>query len=81
MSQKGNCLDNSVAENFFSILKSELYYAKEKQYKNISELEKDIIGYIDYYNNIRIKLKLKGMSLKCTPKNGHRKVSRQKNGQ
>ena len=62
MSRKGNCLDNSIAENFFSLLKSELYYIKEKEYKNIEDLEKDIIEYIDYYNNRRIKSKLKGMS-------------------
>ena len=62
MSRKGNCLDNSVAENFFGILKSELYYIKEKEYKNIEELEKDIVEYIEYYNNRRIKSKLKGMS-------------------
>lgn len=62
MSRKGNCLDNSVAENFFGILKSELYYVKEKEYKNIEELEKDIIEYIEYYNSKRIKSKLKGMS-------------------
>ena len=62
MSRKGNCLDNSVAENFFGILKSELYYIKEKEYKNIEELENDIIEYIDYYNNRRIKSKLKEMS-------------------
>ena len=62
MSRKGNCLDNSLAENFFGILKSELYYIKEKEYENIEELEKDIVEYIDYYNNRRIKSKLKGMS-------------------
>lgn len=62
MSRKGNCLDNSCAENFFGILKSELYYIKEKEYNNINELEKDIIEYIEYYNNRRIKSKLKGMS-------------------
>ena len=62
MSRKGNCLDNACAENFFGILKSELYYIKEKQYKNIEDLEKDIIEYIDYYNNKRIKCQLKGMS-------------------
>ena len=62
MSRKGNCLDNSIAENFFSLLKSELFYVKEKQYKYIAELENDIIEYIDYYNNRRIKCKLKGMS-------------------
>ena len=60
MSRKGNCLDNSLAENFFGLLKSELFYMKE--YKTIEELEKDIIEYIDYYNNKRIKGKVKGMS-------------------
>lgn len=62
MLRKGNCLDNSCAENFFGILKSELFYPKEKEYKNIEELEKDIKEYIEYYNNSRIKSKLKGMS-------------------
>ncbi len=57
MSRKGNCLDNSLAENFFGLLKSELFYMKE--YKTIEELETDIIEYIDYYNNKRIKGKLK----------------------
>ena len=60
MSRKGNCLDNSCAENFFGILKSELFYLKK--YETIEELEKDIIEYIDYYNNKRIKGKLRGMS-------------------
>ena len=62
MSRKGNCLDNACAENFFGILKSELYYIKEKEYNDINELEKDIIEYIEYYNYRRIKSKLKGMS-------------------
>ena len=62
MSRKGKCLDNACAKNFFGILKSELYYIKEKEYKNINELEKDIVKYIEYYNNKRIKSKLKGMS-------------------
>ena len=60
MSRKGNCLDNSLAEKFFGLLKSELFYMKE--HKTIKKLEKDIIEYIDYYNNKRIKSKLKGMS-------------------
>ena len=60
MSRKGNCLDNSLAENFFGLLKSELFYLKH--YDSIEALEKDIKNYIDYYNNKRIKLKLNGMS-------------------
>ena len=59
MSRKGNCLDNACAENFFGLLKFELYYIKEKEYKSIKELEQDIIEYIDYYNNKRIKSRLK----------------------
>ena len=57
MSRKGNCLDNSCAENFFGLLKSELFYLNK--YKTIEELEKEIIEYIEYYNNKRIKSKLK----------------------
>lgn len=60
MSRKGNCLDNAVIENFFGIIKSELYYLKK--YTSIVELKKDIMDYINYYNNDRIKLNLKGMS-------------------
>ena len=29
MSRKGNCLDNSVMENFFGLLKSELLYLEK----------------------------------------------------
>ena len=61
MSRKGNCIDNGCAENFFGILKSELFYPKEKEYKNLEELEREIEEYIDYYNNRRIKSKLKGI--------------------
>jgi putative transposase len=60
MSRKGNCLDNAIIENFFGILKSELFYLKK--YKSINELKNEIKEYIHYYNNERIKLNLKGMS-------------------
>ncbi|WP_411162012.1 IS3 family transposase [Flavobacterium sp. DG1-102-2] len=60
MSRKGNCLDNAIIENFFGIIKSELFYLKK--YTSINELKKEIIEYIKYYNNDRIKLNLKGMS-------------------
>ncbi len=60
MSRKGNCLDNAVIENFFGIIKSELFYLKK--YKQIEELKEDIKNYIQYYNNDRIKLNLNGMS-------------------
>ena len=60
MSRKGNCLDNSVMENFFGSLKSELLYLEKfDSYEDFISKLKD---YIDYYNTKRIKLKLKGMS-------------------
>jgi putative transposase len=60
MSRKGNCLDNAIIENFFGIIKSELFYLKK--YSSINQLKQEIIEYISYYNNDRIKLNLKGMS-------------------
>jgi Transposase and inactivated derivatives len=60
MSRKGNCLDNSVMENFFGILKSELFYLQK--FESVEELKKSIVEYIDYYNTRRIKVNLKGMS-------------------
>ncbi|UQK52592.1 IS3 family transposase [Faecalibacterium sp. IP-3-29] len=60
MSRKATCLDNAVAENFFGLLKTELFYLEK--FDSIDQLEKAIIDYIDYYNNRRIKLKLNGLS-------------------
>ncbi|KKO47518.1 transposase [Arsukibacterium sp. MJ3] len=60
MSRKGNCLDNAVAENFFGILKTEMYH--NEVFKTADELIENIKEYIDYYNNKRIKQKLKGLS-------------------
>jgi len=60
MSRKGNCLDNSVMENFFGLLKSELLYLQD--FESIEDFKKKLVDYIDYYNNHRIKCKLKGMS-------------------
>ncbi|WP_336691365.1 MULTISPECIES: IS3 family transposase [unclassified Chryseobacterium] len=60
MSRKGNCLDNAVIENFFGTLKSEMFYIKK--FKSITELKKEIKEYINYYNNDRIRLNLKGKS-------------------
>ena len=56
MSRKGNCLDNAVIENFFGLLKSELFYLK-----NFKSVE-DFIKELKYYNTKRIKIKLKGLS-------------------
>lgn len=62
MSRKGNSLDNGMMESFFGILKSEMFYGFEKTFKSLEELKQAIINYIDYYNNKRIKVKLKGLS-------------------
>ena len=62
MSRKGNCLDNSLMENFFGIMKNEMFYGHESEFKTLEELKKAMDDYIIYYNEKRIKLKLKGMS-------------------
>ncbi|HEU9789801.1 TPA: IS3 family transposase [Streptococcus pneumoniae] len=62
MSRKGNSPDNGMMESFFGILKSEMFYGYEKSFQSLKQLEQAIIDYIDYYNNKRIKVKLKGLS-------------------
>ena len=59
MSRKGNCLDNAVIENFFGLLKSELLYLQN--FQSMEHFKQELIDYLDYYNNRRIKAKLKGL--------------------
>lgn len=56
MSRKGNCLDNSVMENFFGLLKNEFYYVNH--FADEQTFLKGLADYIKYYNNNRIKLRL-----------------------
>ena len=59
MSRKGNCLDNAVMENFFGHLKSELLYLQT--FESLEHFKTELVAYLDYYNNRRIKAKLKGL--------------------
>lgn len=59
MSRKGNCLDNAVMENFFGLLKSELFYLQE--FESLKHFKQELVEYLDYYNNTRIKVELKGL--------------------
>ncbi len=56
MSRKENCLDNSVMENFFGILKQEMYSGNT--FYGFNEFKTAIEDYIYYYNNKRIKQSL-----------------------
>ena len=55
MSRRGNCYDNAMAENFFSILKTEcIYRHKPDSFKEANDM---IDRYIHFYNYERIQLK------------------------
>lgn len=56
ISRKGNCLDNSPMENFFGLLKQEVFH--KEVYRSLDELKIKIDHYIYYYNHKRIKKKL-----------------------
>lgn len=60
MSRKGTCADNAAMENFFGLLKQEMYYGEA--IVSYEELKQRIERYIHYYNHERIKQKLAGMS-------------------
>ena len=55
MSRRGNCYDNAMAENFFSILKTECIYRHKPS--TFSEAKDMIDRYIHFYNHERIQLK------------------------
>ena len=57
MSRKGNPYDNALAENFFSILKTECIH--RTKLKTYDEARLIIDEYIHFYNNERIQLKTK----------------------
>ena len=60
MSPKGNYLDNAMMKNFFGLMKNELLYINK--FSSIEDFEEELRKYIWWYNNKRIKLRLKGMS-------------------
>ena len=62
MSRKGNSYDNAPMENFFSVLKREIYDGYV--YRSRQELVQSIEHFIHYYNNDRIREKLGGLSPK-----------------
>ena len=55
MSRRGNCYDNAMAENFFSILKTECIYRHKPA--SFCEANEMIDRYIHFYNHERIQLK------------------------
>ena len=48
-----------MIENFFGLLKSELLYLHE--FNSMEHFMQELLVYLDYYNNRRIKAKLKGL--------------------
>ena len=75
MSRKGNSPDNGMMESFFGILKSEMFYGYEKHFRSLEDLEQAIVDYIDYYNNKRIKVKLKHTKISSEEISDGRKCS------
>lgn len=62
MSRKGNCYDNGVMENFFEKMKNEMFYGHEYEFETLQQLKEAMEEYIRYYNEERIKVKLKGLT-------------------
>lgn len=57
MSRVGKCIDNGPIENFWGILKTEMFYLNK--FKTIKDLNKAIDEYIEFYNTVRLQAKLK----------------------
>lgn len=57
MSRKGNCYDNAMMESFFGRMKIEFVYSRK--FKSKLEFSEELNKFIHYYNNERIKSRLK----------------------
>ena len=57
MSRRGNPYDNALAENFFSILKTECIH--KTKIKTFDDTRRLIDDYIYFYNHQRVQLKTK----------------------
>ena len=60
MSRKGNCLDNAVAESFFGKVKTE--FGDGSDYRDVRTFIARLDEYIRWYNEVRIKEVLTGLS-------------------
>lgn len=56
MSRVGKCIDNGPMENFWGIIKVEMY--RLRSYENFDQLEKDIRQYVRFFNTERVTLKM-----------------------
>ncbi len=54
MSRKGTSTDNGMMESFFGVLKTEIFYRFEKNFKSLDQLEQAITEYI-FYNHLVLK--------------------------
>ncbi len=62
MSRKATTHDNIMTEIFFDRMKVEMFYGKEKTFKDLDDLGKAIKDYINWYNPERVGKKLKDLS-------------------
>ena len=55
MSRKANCYDNAVMEAFWSTLKLELIYRREREFASLAEARTALFDYIEvFYNRQRL---------------------------
>ena len=60
MSRRGNCLDNAVAENFFSHLKQE--FNRRRHFGLTQQFRAELDEYIRWFNREQIRERLDGLS-------------------
>lgn len=58
--RKNNCLDNAVAENFFGHFKEG--FLRARTFTNMNQFRSELETYTHWFNNDRIRLKLKGLN-------------------
>ncbi|WP_369810276.1 IS3 family transposase [Mycoplasma seminis] len=60
MSRKGNSPDNGLVESLFGTIKLEFFYPNKNNFTDLNNFVEKLFDYLDFYNNKRIKIRLKG---------------------
>ena len=58
MSRVGHCIDNGPTENFWGVVKSEMYYLNT--FTDEASLRRAVADYMDFYCNERMQERFKG---------------------
>ena len=60
MSRKGNCIDNCIMESFFGVMKNEMFYGHESEFKNLINSKRRLLNILIITTTKELRAKQNG---------------------